>query len=219
MGIPTWFRPRFIQSKPLLDNLLLDKSIRDYLTALNALDHEIYIHSQRVCQLSLDLGIENGFKAVYIRDLGIASLLHDIGKTRLPRHLLIKTESLDQDEFQTLRGHVRLGFLALADIQPASIKEIVVGHHEYSINPYPRNGVDRRQIKRKSNERRRHKPVINQITQILAAADMADALASKRCYKEGYSRDKLAATMRAEFRGDQRYVDQVLNRQPNLSWS
>ena len=53
--------------------LLLDPSLSEYLSALSALDREIYIHSQRVCHLSLDLGIENGFKAVYIRDLGIAS--------------------------------------------------------------------------------------------------------------------------------------------------
>lgn len=208
-----WFRTLYPQSRTLFDTLAREPALGDYLGALESMDHDIFSHSQRVCLLSLDLGIENGLGAPEINHLGIASLLHDIGKTRLPRDLLSKAESLDHDEFRLVRGHVRLGFIALAEMQPDTIKEVVVAHHEFSNHPYPRDGRDRRLGMRTSADRRQGKPEVRRMTEIVAAADMADALASKRAYKEVYTKQAIAAILRSEFRGDVWLVEQVLRRQ------
>ena len=208
-----WFRTLYPQSQALFDTLANEPALGEYLGALENMDIEIYRHSQRVCLLSLDLGIENGIGAPEINHLGIASLLHDIGKTRLPRDLLSKAESLDHDEFRLVRGHVRLGFIALAEMQPDTIKEVVVAHHEFSNHPYPRDGRDRRLGMRTSADRRQGKPEVRRMTEIVAAADMADALASKRAYKEVYTKQAIAAILRSEFRGDVWLVEQVLRRQ------
>ena len=208
-----WFRTLYPQSQALFDTLANEPALGEYLGALENMDIEIYRHSQRVCLLSLDLGIENGIGAPEINHLGIASLLHDIGKTRLPRDLLSKAESLDSEEFMLVRGHVRLGFIALAEIKPDTIKEVVVAHHEFSNHPYPRDGRDRRQRVRSSADRRGHKPLVRQMTEIVAVADMADALSSKRAYKQEFTPGAIAAILQSEFRGDVWLVEQVLRRQ------
>jgi HD-GYP domain-containing protein (c-di-GMP phosphodiesterase class II) len=208
-----WFRTLYPQSRSLFETLSRDPALGEYLHALEYMDHEIYLHSERVCLLSLDLGMENGVGEPEIRHLGSASLLHDIGKTRLPRDLLTKAESLDREEFRLVRGHVRLGFIALADMQPETIKEVVVAHHEFSDHPYPRSGQVRGQLVRTSADRRRSKPAVRRLTEIVAVADMADALASKRAYKEVYSKESISRILRSEFRGDALLVEQVLRRQ------
>lgn len=147
-----------------------------YLNLLANHHQETYFHTLRVCSLSLDLGLENGLQPPLIDYLGYASLLHDIGKTLVPRNLLTKSTGLNSLEQQMMREHVRLGFRVLEKFEPAIVKEIVVGHHEFSNAPYPRNGYDRRKTTRYPNRRKRHQASVDRAIQILAVADMFDAL-------------------------------------------
>lgn len=89
---------------------------------------------------------------------------------------------------------------------------VVIGHHEYIAAGFPRGGSDRRQSTRESSERREADAALASMTQILAVADMSDALASQRSYKEPYPVSQIGETLRDQFTGDPRYVAQILSR-------
>ena len=176
-----------------------------------------YAHSVRVSLLSIDLGIENHLQESDLLLLGYGGLLHDAGKCDIPLGILSKPAALDQQEQEVMRGHSRLGFVALADSRQLPVpyelvRKIVVAHHEYKQEPYPRHGRDRRRSARAAPERRVHDHHAATLAEMVAAADIYDALASPRAYKPGFSHDRVESMMRAQFSGNPRYVDQLLRR-------
>jgi HD-GYP domain-containing protein (c-di-GMP phosphodiesterase class II) len=202
----------FPQTKELRAHLLQDDRLGQYLDFLANHHRETYLHTLRVCSLSLDLGLENNLDTPTLMNLGHASLLHDIGKALIPKDLLAKTTGLDSLEQQIMREHVRLGFHLLDEFKPDIVKQIVAGHHEFSRFPYPRSGSERRQAPRASEPRRNRNPTIDRAVQILAIADMSDALVQPRAYKNAFTKERTETTLRREFTGDPDLIDQVLRR-------
>jgi HD-GYP domain-containing protein (c-di-GMP phosphodiesterase class II) len=111
-----------------------------------------------------------------------------------------------------LNEHARLGFLALESFKPEIVKHIVVAHHEYQNKPYPRNGIDRRKTERSGPDRRSNRSQVEALAQIVAVADMFDALTSQRSYKEALKKSDTETILRNQFTGDALYIDQVLRR-------
>ena len=75
--------------------------------------------------------------------------------------------SLDEREIKVMKGHPRIGFLELKDRYYNTIRRVVVAHHEFKINPYPRSGGDRRIEKRNPEDRRTYDQLIKNLTQIV----------------------------------------------------
>ena len=151
-----------------------------YLSVLAHHHQDTYLHTLRVSALCIDIGLENELDPPLLMHLGYAGLLHDIGKALVPKELLTKTTQLSSLEQHMMREHVRLGFRILEEFKPEIVKEIVVGHHEFSNSPYPRDGFDRRFALRRSNQRRDQHENIGQAVQILVVADIFDALIQPR---------------------------------------
>jgi len=147
-----------------------------------------------------------------LRSLGYAGLLHDIGKTKIPRNILSIPTGLDPQKNKVMQEHVRLGFMVLEDLEDGIVKEIVVAHHEFTTTPYPRNGMDRRQRVRPSGERRKTNTRIRNMAQIIAIADIVDALTHKRSYKDAFTKKETEEILRRDFTGDPKFIDQVLRR-------
>jgi putative two-component system response regulator len=113
--------------------------------------------------------------------------LHDIGKVGVPDAILLKPGRLSDQEFEIMRTHCELGFLALqkseklfhAENMPsflAHAKDIAYTHHEkFNGTGYPR-GL--------SGD---HIPVCGRI---MAIADVYDALICKRHYKPPFTHAK-----------------------------
>ena len=127
---------------------------------------------------------ENYITPVYIDDIYISSILHDIGKVGVPDSILLKPGKLTDAEFEAIKRHSTLGGDALkaveAQIEGESFltlgKEIAYFHHEkWDGSGYPQ-GL-------KGNE-------IPLSARIVALADVYDALTSARPYKEAFSHDK-----------------------------
>ena len=200
------------QSKELLGPLLKEDAISKYLSPLREHHLETYQHSIRVGLLCLDMGLELSLAPVELRLLGYAGILHDIGKRRIPKRILSKSASLDPTEQEVMRGHPRLGFLELDNTEYEFVRAVVVTHHEFKINPYPRKGADRRKGSRKRAERRSRSDLIEVLGQIVAVADIFDALASRRAYKPPLPKEEIDEVIRKQFTGDERLVNMVLRR-------
>jgi len=209
----------------LLDELVADPKINTMLTRLQDYHEETYHHSRRVCLLSLDLGIQLHLSPSDLWYLGRASLLHDIGKLEIPSEILNKPAALTPSEINVMRQHVRLSFWAIQSMENELpdydvVKKIAVAHHEFSTTPYPRDGTDPRQVKRANADRRKTDRSIHYLSQIVAIADMTDALRHVRAYKRSFSCSEIERILRSEFRGDPRLVDYAvwrLNGAPQTS--
>lgn len=86
------------KSEVLLDNLRNQGPVAGYLTDLALHHHETHEHSLRVALVSIDLGFENGLPGAECGTLGLAGLLHDLGKTEIDHLILSKESALDADE-------------------------------------------------------------------------------------------------------------------------
>ena len=113
-----------------------------------------------------------------------------------------------------MNGHARLGLLRLLEHQNPLVGKTVVSCHEHSKHPYPRCGRDRRivdLVPRNFVERRHPDEHVNALSEIVAAADVFDALNSKRAYKKPMTKDEIENIMRKDYTGNQKYVDMVLD--------
>ncbi len=196
--------------------LLLEERVSLFLTRVREHHDDTFQHSVRVGDRAVRLAYVTGIAEEERRIVGYAALLHDLGKVRIPLAVLDKPGRLDDGEQAVMRGHPRLGFLELEGFPYADVRRVVVSHHEYKGDAYPRCGTERRQVEaylpagRDGRERRSPDPTIATLAQIVAAADIYDALANARSYKSSLPPLEIERIMRTQFKGDQRYVDIVL---------
>ncbi|HLD72572.1 MAG TPA: HD domain-containing phosphohydrolase [Candidatus Nanoarchaeia archaeon] len=202
--------PQYRKTWSIFRSLAECKDLRGYLTGLK--EHELgtFYHSLQVGILSIDLGIENCVNKGLLYSLGYAGMLHDLGKEDIPLEILIKDGPLTAEERAVIETHPRLGFLFAENNSLETTKKVVVAHHEYKRKPYPREGIDRRTAPRGTEERRIYNPRIVQLAQMVAAADLYDALTSARSYKKPWPIARVENVLRQEYLGDQRYIDQLL---------
>lgn len=97
----------------IVDAILTDASSMLGLTALREFDDYTFVHSVNVCILSVALGRRIGLGRTQLLDLGLAALLHDLGKSRIPIETLNKSGSIDETDRALLRSHAWQGVLAL----------------------------------------------------------------------------------------------------------
>lgn len=199
------------QSQDFFSSLVSEGRVRAYLDRLRNHHPETCGHSLRVGLLCVDLGVEEVLEEPELRLLGYGGLLHDVGKLRVPKRILEKNAALDPPELAVMSQHPRLGFLELAEPEYEPVKKIVVAHHEYKRQPYPRSGADRR-AKVRGRPRRFEEDRIGLYAQIVAVCDIYDALASPRAYKPPMGPSAIERALRDQFTGDPQYIDEVLRR-------
>ena len=140
--------------------------------SIDARDDYTMQHSTRVAALSLMLAEEMGLSTEEQRELEVAALVHDLGKIRIPDHILKKTGPLNVDEFLRVKRHPRDG----ADILGCSqalrrFIPAVLHHHEcYNGRGYP-DGL--------------RGEAIPPFASIIALADTYDAMTTSRPYRAG----------------------------------
>ncbi|MEN2994083.1 MAG: HD domain-containing phosphohydrolase [Thermodesulfovibrio sp.] len=76
------------------------------LLIMKKLDNYSYVHAFNVMTLSLSLGIKLKLEERELRFLGLASVLHDIGKINISPFILSKIGKLTEKEFQIYKTHV-----------------------------------------------------------------------------------------------------------------
>lgn len=159
----------------IIDEILKNDEIAFNLGDLKSVDDYTFEHSVNVCVLSLLSGIALGLKKASLVELGIGAILHDIGKILIPQEVLNKPGLLNDEEFDTVKRHARLGYEVLIRIKGVSQASCAVAlyHHErFDGNGYP-TAIEQETI-----------PLYSRI---VAIADVFDALTSDRVYSRKIS--------------------------------
>lgn len=135
-------------------------------------DYHTYTHSYNVASYALLLAQAMGFQdEEELRSISIGGLLHDLGKLRIPNHILTKKDRLTELEWQTIQRHPTDGFITLAQRDDLSFDQLmmVYQHHEkLDGSGYP-VGIDGDEI--------------HVLARICSVVDIFEALTSNRPYR------------------------------------
>lgn len=144
-----------------------------WLSQLKEQDKYTAQHSLNVSILSIILGRHLGLQEQQLNHLGLCGMMHDMGKMRIPSAILNKTGKLEPEEWDIMKSHTTLGheLLESSDHMFYGAIETALTHHEHMDGSgYPRN-LNTNKLSFYSN--------------IVAIADMYDAITSDRSYQKG----------------------------------
>lgn len=145
------------------------------INKIRASDEYTFKHSVDVGILSLMIGQSYGLKGEDLHQLGIAGLLHDIGKTKIPLSILNKPGKLTDEEFAIIKKHPVYGFDIVKShncFSPQILDGILHHHEKINGHGYP-DGLCGDEI--------------SLFARIISVADIYDALITKRPYKNPYT--------------------------------
>jgi HD-GYP domain-containing protein (c-di-GMP phosphodiesterase class II) len=117
---------------PVIDCVLQSTDAMACVLRMKETDDYLYNHALATSIWSVVFGKSLGFDRSNLEVLGMGGLLLDIGKTRVPRELLVKTTPLDAAELAELRRHVEHGLAILDEtgkVHP-KVYQMVQTHHE-----------------------------------------------------------------------------------------
>ncbi len=112
----------------------------DYLIRLQSHDDYTVTHSLNVCVIVVAQAVRVGFPESIVQEIGLAALLHDIGKEMIPEGILNKQGKLDTGEFRQIEEHPVIGAKLLRKIDCGSELPMIVSfeHHiRYDRSGYP----------------------------------------------------------------------------------
>lgn len=142
------------------------------LNEFRKFDNYTYIHSVNVAILATLIGLHMGFKGQTLRNLTLGALFHDIGKSSVPFEILNKPSNLTDYELEVIKKHPELGEEMIRRTNTSDeVLSIIRHHHErWNGKGYP-DGL--------------RQTAITLNAQIVAVADVFDALVGDRPYRKG----------------------------------
>ncbi len=158
----------------IVDQVLTNETSIIGLTTLRDYDEYTFTHSVNVCIFAVALGRKIGLTKLQLYDLGMAALLHDIGKAKIPIEILNKTAGLAEDEWRVIQAHPWRGGVTLFGLrayEEIPYKAILVAHEHHmktDLTGYPRSIRPR---------------ALGIFSRIVAVADGFDAATTRRAYQ------------------------------------
>ena len=101
------------------------------LAPFKGIDDGAFIHAINVSLLVLGQAKTLGIGGQPLHDLGMAALLHDIGKLSLPPELLGRSGRLNEQEQAVMRQHPELGALHLSGVAGSSTLSVLVAYEHH----------------------------------------------------------------------------------------
>ncbi|HLX56356.1 MAG TPA: HD-GYP domain-containing protein [Ktedonobacteraceae bacterium] len=135
-----------------------------------------YDHSRRVATYAQRLARYLGWSRREARDLALAALVHDLGKTWIGNDILLKSDKLSDEERRQMERHPTIGARILigCDVHPFYVETVLYHHEAWDGRGYP-TGLKGEEIPLSAR--------------ILTVADVFDVLTSQRPYKVALSVD------------------------------
>ena len=145
------------------------------ISTLKTSDEYTFKHSVDVATISMIIARKQRLPERDVYNIGIAGLLHDMGKSKIPLEILNKPGRLDDAEFKIMKQHSMFGFEILREKNAFSdsVSLAVLQHHEkMNGTGYPFGYTADK---------------ILPYAKIMSIADVYDALVTERPYKKGFS--------------------------------
>ena len=145
------------------------------LLQLKEFDQYTTTHSMNVSVLTMALGEFLGMAPAAVRGFGLAGLLHDLGKVRIPKEILSKPGKLTPEERAVVEAHPADGArMILEGSEPLDLAAVVAyEHHRYHDGGgYPHVHYTRD---------------CHQASSLVHVCDVYDALRTRRPYREAWS--------------------------------
>ena len=162
-----------VRIKRLNKNLArFEKVLFSLANTVEAKDVYTQGHVERVSSLAISLGQMMSLTPIELEALRYGGALHDIGKIGVPRHIINKPGSLDQEEWEVIKSHPDIGYqicLPLKKNLGLALDVIRCHHEKLDGSGYP-EGI-------KGDE-------IALVARIMAVVDIFDALTTDRPYRE-----------------------------------
>jgi HD-GYP domain-containing protein (c-di-GMP phosphodiesterase class II) len=170
-------RPDLRQAKrlvqPIVDNIMKHEYSIVGLTALKDHDEYTYTHCVNVAVLSISIGQQLKLPRQTLADLGVAGLLHDLGKMAVPGDVLRKPGALTAEEWVLMKRHPLEGALMIARMPGLSgpmldaMRACLEHHMNYNRTGYPTVSMEWGQAT---------------LSRVVAIADCFDAITAHRAY-------------------------------------
>jgi len=144
------------------------------LARLKTHDDYTYMHSMAVCALMVALGRQLGMGEAEVREVGMAGLLHDMGKAVMPLDVLNKPGKLTEAEYGVMKTHPERGHELLLEGHGvgALTLDVALHHHERPDGRGYPHGLSG--------------DALSRVARMGAVCDVYDAITSNRPYKDGW---------------------------------
>lgn len=168
--------------------ILADPNALLGLTMLSDYDNYTFNHSVNVGVLSSTLATAIGFDEQTTTQVGLAGLLHDVGKTNTPIEIINKPGKLSAEEWAAIKRHPTDGaeiVSKMKGVDEVSTKMVLEHHAKYDLTGYPtfEKGY-----------------VLNKGSLIVAIADTYDSMTTLRPYQKRFD-PKEAITIMLKMNG------------------
>lgn len=153
-------------SQMIIEEITSNHQLMINMVDIKNLDNYTYEHSLNVAIMSLIVGIEMKMGHKDLSQLFLGALLHDVGKSMLPKEIVTKKETYTIEEIELIKSHTTLGYDYLKENYAFQngCKMAVLQHHErYDGTGYPRGLKG---------------DVIHKFAKIIAVSDAYDAMTS-----------------------------------------
>jgi len=153
------------------------------LARLKTHDDYTYMHSMAVCALMVSLGRQLGLDEAAAREVGLAGMLHDMGKAMMPLEVLNKPGKLTDAEYEIMKTHPQHGWELLQEGKGVGevALDVTLHHHERPDGRgYPHGLAG---------------DALTRVARMGAVCDVYDAITSNRPYKAGWDPAESIAKM------------------------
>jgi HD-GYP domain-containing protein (c-di-GMP phosphodiesterase class II) len=154
------------------------------LATLKTVHEYTFTHVTNVCILTMAQAESLGFSGAHLHSIGVASLLHDVGKIFIPEEILNKPGVLTADERKTIETHTVKGaryLMGIEGIPKLAIISALEHHRRFDGSGYPtiKGGW-----------------TPNVTSQMITIADVFDAMRSSRSYQGALPLEKIVGVLR-----------------------
>jgi putative nucleotidyltransferase with HDIG domain len=165
------------------DSVAKDPSIMLNVARLKRKDEYTFLHSVSVCALMINFARHLGMDEEVVRELGMAGMLHDVGKMAIPDAILNKPGKLDDAEFGIVKSHPEKGHEILSaskDVGQTALDICLLHHEKMDGSGYPR---------------RVPADTLSIAVRMSAICDVYDAITSQRSYNRPFGGAEALAKM------------------------
>ncbi len=158
----------------------LERTVEAIAATLERRDPYTAGHERGVADLAVAIGREMALPEAVCEGIHIGALIHDLGKIQVPAEILSKPARLSAIEYELVKAHPEVGYDILKGIDfPWPVAQMALQHHErLNGSGYPR-GLKGEEIVLEAR--------------VVAVADVVEAMASHRPYREGLGVEKALA--------------------------